>query len=110
MCERIEQLEESAEFDGALISKLQTDAAQVVGKDRLIAELQSQINDSVELVQALERGQETLLKAAKKLAEGNKLMIEALEKIYELDAVRMDEGSVIARNVLDIVNPTDGSK
>ena len=45
---RIEQLEESAEFDGALISKLQTDAAQVVGKDKLIIELQSQICDYIE--------------------------------------------------------------
>lgn len=58
---RVTQLEESAEFDQALIAKLQIDAAQVVGKDKLIAELQSEINDYVELVRALEAGQKSLL-------------------------------------------------
>ena len=59
---RIKQLEEQAEFDGALISKLQTDAAQVVGKNQIILELESQLSDAMELIKALEAGQNTIMK------------------------------------------------
>ena len=66
---RIQQLEEEAEFDGALISKLQTDAAQVIGKDKLIIELESQL--------------EGLKKEHKNLFNNSARMRIALQKIRD---------------------------
>ena len=66
--DRINRLEEENELQEAIISKLQTDAAQAIGKDKLIIELESQLSDALELIKALEAGQRTLLKRYKEAA------------------------------------------
>ena len=68
MTARTDQLEENADFNEALIIK---QSHQVIGKDKLIKELQGQINDFVETVQALERGQANLLKRCNALEAEN---------------------------------------
>ena len=108
MCERIKQLEESAEFDGALIAKLQIDAGQVVGKDKLIIELESQLSDAMELIKALEAGQNTIMKRFKEADNKRDLAVRALIEIYSLDSVRQDECSGIAKNTLDDIDPDFG--
>ena len=66
---RIEQLEREAEHLEAMVAKLQIDAAQVTGKDKLIAEMQEALDAAEELIRALEAGQKRLVDALNEVSE-----------------------------------------
>lgn len=79
-------------------------------QDASIEDLDSQISRYVELTQALEAGQVALVRKFSVSNDANNLMIEALEKIHNLDYSEMRKVPVIVAEVLEVVSQTVGGE